>query len=147
MGEATKYFVVKQKAMPEVLLKVVEAKRLLESEKVLTIQEAVDAVGISRSSFYKYKDDIFPFHDNSQGTTITLTFQMDDEPGILSDVLKIIAEYRANILTIHQSIPINGIASLTLSIQVLQTTGDISRMIEQLEGQTSVHHVKILAKE
>ena len=147
MGEATKYFVVKQKAIPEVLLKVVEAKRLLESEKVLTIQEAVDAVGISRSSFYKYKDDIFPLHDNSQGTTITLTFQMDDEPGILSDVLKIIAEYRANILTIHQSIPINGIASLTLSIQVLQTTGDISRMIEQLEGQTSVHHVKILAKE
>ena len=147
MGEATKYFVVKQKAIPEVLLKVVEAKRLLESEKVLTIQEAVVAVGISRSSFYKYKDDIFPFHDNSQGTTITLTFQMDDEPGILSDVLKIIAEYRANILTIHQSIPINGIASLTLSIQVLQTTGDISRMIEQLEGQTSVHHVKILAKE
>ncbi len=147
MGEATKYFVVKQKAIPEVLLKVVEAKRLLESEKVLTIQEAVDAVGISRSSFYKYKDDIFPFHDNSQGTTITLTFQMDEEPGILSDVLKIIAEYRANILTIHQSIPINGIASLTLSIQVLQTTGDISRMIEQLEGQTSVHHVKILAKE
>ena len=147
MGEATKYFVVKQKAIPEVLLKVVEAKRLLESEKVLTIQEAVDAVGISRSSFYKYKDDIFPFHDNSQGTTITLTFQMDDEPGILSDVLKIIAEYRANILTIHQSIPINGIASLTLSIQVPQTTGDISRMIEQLEGQTSVHHVKILAKE
>ena len=106
MGETTKYFVVKQKAIPEVLLKVVEAKRLLESEKVLTIQEAVDAVGISRSSFYKYKDDIFPFHDNSQGTTITLTFQMDDEPGILSDVLKIIAEYRANILTIHQSIPI-----------------------------------------
>lgn len=147
MGETTKYFVVKQKAIPEVLLKVVEAKRLLESEKVLTIQEAVDAVGISRSSFYKYKDDIFPFHDNSQGTTITLTFQMDDEPGILSDVLKIIAEYRANILTIHQSIPINGIASLTLSIQVLQTTGDISRMIEQLEGQSSVHHVKILAKE
>ena len=147
MGETTKYFEVKQKAIPEVLLKVVEAKRLLESEKVLTIQEAVDAVGISRSSFYKYKDDIFPFHDNSQGTTITLTFQMDDEPGILSDVLKIIAEYRANILTIHQSIPINGIASLTLSIQVLQTTGDISRMIEQLEGQPSVHHVKILAKE
>ena len=147
MGETTKYFVVKQKAIPEVLLKVVEAKRLLESEKVLTIQEAVDAVGISRSSFYKYKDDIFPFHDNSQGTTITLTFQMDDEPGILSDVLKIIAEYRSNILTIHQSIPINGIASLTLSIQVLQTTGDISRMIEQLEGQPSVHHVKILAKE
>ena len=145
--EKNKYYVVKERAVPEVLLKVVQAKRLLDSEKVSTVQEAAEQTGISRSSFYKYKDDIFPFHDNSQGTTITLTFQMDDEPGILSDVLKIIAEYRANILTIHQSIPINGIASLTLSIQVLQTTGDISRMIEQLEGQTSVHHVKILAKE
>ncbi len=146
-GETTKYFVVRQKAVPEVLLKVVEAKRLLESEKVLTIQEAVDAVGISRSSFYKYKDDIFQFHDNSQGTTFTLTFQMDDEPGILSDVLKTIAEYHANILTIHQSIPINGIASLSLSIQVLQTTGDVSKMLEQMESKKGVHHVKILAKE
>ena len=147
MGEAAKFFVVKQKAVPEVLLKVVEAKRLLESEKVLTIQDAVDAVGISRSSFYKYKDDIFQFHDNSQGTTFTMTFQMDDEPGILSDVLKIIAEYHANILTIHQSILINGIASLSLSIQVLQTTGDVSKMLEQVEQKQGVHHVKILAKE
>lgn len=147
MGETAQYFVVRKKAVPEVLLKVVEAKRLLESEKVMTIQDAVDAVGISRSSFYKYKDDIFQFHDNSQGTTFTLTFQMDDEPGILSDVLKIIAEYQANILTIHQSIPINGIASLSLSIQVLQTTGDVSKMLEQVENKQGVHHVKILAKE
>lgn len=147
MGDTAKYFVVTQKAVPEVLLKVVEAKRLLESEKVLTIQEAVDAVGISRSSFYKYKEDIFEFHDNSRGTTITLTFQMDDEPGLLSDVLKIIAEYRANILTIHQSIPINGIASLSLSVQVLQTTGDVSKMLEQMEAQKGVHRVKLLAKE
>ena len=147
MGETDRYFVVRRKAVPEVLLKVVEAKRLLESERVLTVQEAVDTVGISRSSFYKYKDDIFQFHDNSQGTTFTMTFQMDDEPGLLSDVLKIIAAYQANILTIHQSIPINGIASLSLSVQVLKTTGDISRMIETLEEQRGVHHVIILARE
>jgi len=147
MGESTGYFVVKQKAVPEVLLKVVEAKRLLESEKVMTVQEAVDRVGISRSSFYKYKDDIFQFHDSSQGTTLTLTFQMDDEPGLLSDVLKIIADFGANILTIHQSIPINGIASLSLSVQVLPTTGDISKMLEAMEQQKGVHYVKIIAKE
>ena len=147
MNEATKYYVVTKKAVPDVLLRVVEAKRLLESEKVPTIQEAVDAVGISRSSFYKYKDDIFQFHDNTQGTILTLTFQMDDEPGLLSDVLKIIAEYHANILTIHQSIPINGIASLSLSVQILQNTGDISKMLEQMEEQKGVHHVKILARE
>lgn len=147
MRDNAKYYMVRQKAIPEVLLKVVEAKNLLESEKVDTIQDAVDAVGISRSSFYKYKDDIFEFHDNARGTTITLTFQMDDEPGLLSDVLKIIADFRGNILTIHQSIPINGIASLSISIQVLQTTGDVSRMIQEMENQKGVHHVMVLAKE
>lgn len=147
MKERTKYFVVRQKAVPEVLLKVVEAKSLLDSEKVLTVQDAVDMVGISRSSFYKYKDDIFQFHDNSQGKTITLTFQMDDEPGLLSDVLKIIADYRGNILTIHQSIPISGVASLSISIQILEETGDVSGMISSMEEQKGVHHIKILAKE
>ncbi len=147
MGDTAKYYVVRKKAVPEVLLKVVEVKRLLESERVSTVQEAVEAVGISRSSFYKYKDDIFQFHDNSPGTTITLTFDMDDEPGLLSEVLKTIADYQANILTIHQSIPINGIASLSLSVQILQTTGDVSKMIEQMEENKGVHHVKVLAKE
>ncbi|MBQ8040230.1 MAG: ACT domain-containing protein, partial [Lachnospiraceae bacterium] len=114
--------------------------------KVLSVQEAVEQVGISRSSFYKYKDDIFQFHDNDQGTTITLTFQMDDEPGLLSDVLKIVADFGANILTIHQSIPINGIASLSISVQVLSTTKNVSQMIETMEGQKGVHYVKIIAK-
>ena len=147
MQDSGKYFVLKQKAVPEVLLKVVEAKRLLDSEKVSSVQEATDAVGISRSSFYKYKDDIFPFHDSSQGRTVTLTLQMDDEPGLLSDVLKIVAEFRANILTIHQSIPINGVASLSISVQILHTTLDVSKMIDAMEAQKGVHHVKILAKE
>ena len=116
----------KRKAVPDVLLRVVEAKRLLESEKVASVQEAAERVGISRSSFYKYKDDIFPFHENSKGKTITMVLQMDDEPGLLSVVLRTVAEYHANILTIHQSIPVNGIASLTLSVDVLPETGDVS---------------------
>lgn len=147
MKENVKYYMVRRKAIPEVLLKVVEAKGLLESEKVGTIQDAVDAVGISRSSFYKYKDDIFELHENARGTTITLTMQVEDMPGLLSDVLKIIADFRGNILTIHQSIPINGAASLSVSIQILQTTGDVARMIQELESQKGVRHVKILAKE
>lgn len=147
MTEKSKYFVLKQKAVPEVLLKVVEAKRLLESERVMTVQEATERVGISRSSFYKYKDDIFPFHDNAKGRTITFVLQMEDEPGLLSMVLNIVAEFRANILTIHQSIPINGVASLTLSIEVLPTTGDISAMIEKIEDQPDVHYLKILGRE
>lgn len=143
----TKYFVVKEQAVPEVLLRVVEAKKLLDTGKVPTVNEATERAGISRSSFYKYKDDIFQFHENSQGTTITLTFQMEDEPGLLSDVLKIIADFGANILTIHQSIPINGVASLSLSVQVLSTTGNVSEMIETMEQQKGVRNVTILAKE
>jgi chorismate mutase len=147
MEQTTEYFVVKQKALPEVLLKVVEAKRLMDSERFMSVQEAVDRVGISRSSFYKYKDDIFPFHDTAAGMTITLTFEMDDKPGLLSDVLKIIATFGANILTIHQSIPINGTASLSISVQVLPTTENISQMVDEMEKQKGVHYVKIIAKE
>ena len=147
MNTANEYYVVRKKAVPEVLLHVVEAKRLLETGSVSSVHQAVEKVGISRSSFYKYKDDIFLFHDTAQGMTITLTFQMDDEPGLLSDVLKMIAGFGANILTIHQSIPINGIASLSLSIQVLPTTGNVSDLLAALEEHRGLHAVKILAKE
>lgn len=143
----SKYYVIKEQAVPEVLLKVVEAKKLLDSGKTSSINEATEQVGISRSSFYKYKEDIFEFHDNANGRTINLSFQMEDEPGILSDVLRIIAETKANILTIHQSVPINGVASLSISIQVLQTTGDVSEMVTQMENHKGVKHVKLLAQE
>ena len=146
-SEKRKYFVVTQKALPEVLLKVVEAKRLLESGRVQTVQEAIDKVGISRSSFYKYQDDIFPYHDNIKGKTFTMVMQMDDEPGLLSEVLRIIAQFHANVLTIHQSIPVNGIASVTLSADVLPTTGDVDLMIEEIESLKGIHYVKIIAKE
>ncbi|MBP5599209.1 MAG: ACT domain-containing protein [Lachnospiraceae bacterium] len=147
MAEMSEYYVIKKKAVPDVLLSVVEAKRLLETHKVSTIQEAVEIVGISRSSFYKYKDDIMEFHDNSQGTTITINAQMDDEPGVLSDLLKIVAEHGANILTIHQSIPINATAALSLSVQILETTLDVASMLEKMEDMPGVHSVKLIAKE
>lgn len=147
MGESSKYFVLKQKAVPEVLLKVVEAKKLLERDTSLTVQDATEMVGLSRSSFYKYKDDIFPFTDNAKGKTVTFVLQMDDKPGLLSAVLKLIAEHEANVLTINQTIPINGVASLTISIEVLETSKDISQMIEAIEGKEGIHYLKILAGE
>jgi len=126
---------------------VVEAKRLLDSERVLTIQEATDAVEISRSSFYKYKDDIFPFHENNRGKTINLMMQVDDVPGLLSNLLNEIAKAHANILTIHQSIPIGGIASLTLGVEILPQTVEVANLIELVERTQGVHYVKILGRE
>ncbi len=147
MEHSNKYYLVKEKAVPEVLLKVVEAKRLLDSEKAMTVQEAADLMGISRSSFYKYKDDIIPFHENVHGRTITLSIQLDDEPGLLSGILHEIATYKANILTIHQAIPINGVATLTLSIDILPITGDFSALVDKVESLKGVHEIKILGRE
>ena len=147
MAEKTSFFVLREKAVPEVLLKVVEAKRLLDSGKVESVQDTTEAVGISRSSFYKYKDDIFPYHENQKGKTITMVIQLDDEPGLLSIVLKTIADFHANILTIHQSIPVNGIASLSLSIDVFPTTGNVEDMKNSIESVQGIHYAKILARE
>lgn len=147
MTDKVQYYVLKEKAVPEVLLKVVEAKRLIESGKIASVQEATESVGISRSSFYKYKDDIFPFHETTRGKTITVVIQLDDEPGLLSGVLKTVAEFHANILTIHQSIPVNGIATLTLSMDILPQTGDVAEMVSKIESVTGIHYVKILSRE
>ena len=141
-----KYYLIKKRAVPEVLLKVIEAKRLLDKDSTMTVQKATEIVGIGRSSFYKYKDDISPFHENAKGSTITFVLQMEDQPGILSNLLKLIAAYDANILTIHQTIPINGIASLTMSVAI-PSSGDITDMIDELGGSNGVHYVKVLAKE
>ena len=146
MTEDSKYYVVKQKALPEVLLKVAQVNKIIETKR-MSIAEATESVGISRSSYYKYKDDIFPFRDNVKGKTITFVLSMDDEPGIPSVVLKTIAEYKANLLTIHQTIPVNGVASLTLSVDILPTTGDSAKMIEQIEQLSGVRYLKILSRE
>ena len=135
MAEKTSFFVLREKAVPEVLLKVVEAKRLLDSGKVESVQDATEAV------------DIFPYHENQKGKTITMVIQLDDEPGLLSIVLKTIADFHANILTIHQSIPVNGIASLSLSIDVFPTTGNVEDMKNSIESVHGIHYAKILARE
>ena len=89
----------------------------------------------------------FPFYDNTKGKTVTFVVQMDDEQGLLSDLLHIVAVYKANILTIHQSIPVNGVATLTLSVEVKDNTGNISKMVEEIEEQDGIHYVKIVSRE
>jgi chorismate mutase len=147
MSENTKYYVIRKKAVPEVLLKVVEVQRLLDGDHGMTIQEAAAQVGISRSSYYKYKDDIFPFHDNKQGKNITCVIEIRDCPGIISTILNVFAKYHTNILTIHQSLPINGIGILTLSVDILSITTDVSAMLNEVESLDRIISVKIIARE
>ena len=142
-----KLYLVSERALPEVLLQVVEAKKLLETKKVMTVGEAAEAVGISRSSFYKYKDEINYFHEDARGKTISFLLEMEDRQGLLSEVLKEVARYGVNILTIHQSIPVNGLASLSLSLQILNGLTDVTDMVASVEAIDEIRRMKILARE
>jgi len=141
------FYIVTQNALPEILLKVIEVKRLLGQKNAPTVMEAVEKVGISRSSFYKYKDDIAEFHENARGKTVTFLLEMLDEPGLLSDVLKIVAQSGANILTIHQSIPTGGVASATISLQILPEMEDITAMMDRIEQENGIKSLRILGAE
>lgn len=142
-----KYYVLREHAVPEVLLKVVEAKKLLESGKAESIQDAADAVGISRSSFYKYKDDISVFHKKDAGKLTTVILQVDDGPGVFLGVLNAIAEYKVNIVNIHQGISVNGLANLMLVLEAPEEADYFPKIIENIGKREGVHYVKILAKE
>jgi chorismate mutase len=145
--EETNYYVIKKKAVPEVLLKVLEVQKLLDSQKALSILEAAEMVGISRSSYYKYKDDIFPFYASKRGKNITFVIELNDQPGVIASILKIFAVYDANILTIHQSVPINGKGLLTVSVDIVSEETNISAMIQEVEHLDDVSYVKIIAME
>ena len=140
------YYVLKEKAVPEVLLRVEKAKRLLESGKCLSASDAAEKAGISRSSFYKYKDEIFKYSKRRRGRRLTVIIRTLDEPGILSRILAIIADLGANILTIHQAVPVNGVAAITLSIDIPMKM-DISVITERIEKTAGVSYAKILAEE
>jgi chorismate mutase len=147
LSESTEYYIVRARAVPEVLRGVARANQLLASGKVRTVNEAAELAGISRSSYYKFKDDIEEFHDSMSGMNITLFCEINDETGILASLLGIISGCNANILTIHQSIPINGVADLSISLQIRDNTEDISQMIRKIEALGGVRKIRIMGRD
>lgn len=145
MKKNIRYYVLREKAVPEVLRKACEAHTLIESGKCHSVAEATERTGISRSSYYKYKDDISPYHEEkATGTTVTMLIQLDDEPGLLSKVLKTVADYGGNILTINQSIPVHGIAALTVSFALFPTSNSVEDMQTAIDETDGIHYVRIL---
>jgi len=147
MKEKHPFYVIDGSVLPEVFLKVVEAKKLLEKDKMLTVQEVAERIGISRSSFYKYKDAIFPFYEKGKSQAITVLIHLQDEAGRLSDVLNYIAEAGGNVLTINQMIPMNGIAIINLCIQTSHMKMGADELIEELTELEGVHEIQVLARE
>ncbi len=145
MTQLPKYYIVEAKALPEVFLKVAEAKWLLETGEVNTVNEAAKATGISRSAFYKYRDAIAPFQNMMAGRILTFQFLLRDVTGLLSSILTIFAQSGANILTINQSIPTNGCASVTISAETTNMTEGVEEMVRALSVTTGVLKAEILA--
>jgi len=124
--------------------KTLEAKQLLESGKVKKINEAVQRVGLSRSAFYKYKDAILPFHTVLKEKIVTLSINLADRSGTLSKLLAIVAETGANVLTINQTIPLQGRANITLSIDTSNMNVNISELVRKLEIMDAVEKVELV---
>lgn len=147
MREDKNFYIVDKSVLPEIFLKVMEVKGLLESGMEKTVQEAVNKVGISRSAFYKYRDAVHPLYENTRGKTVTVAINLLDTPGLLSSILNSIAGAKANILTINQTIPINGVANVTITIETNDMSEDLGSLVEKVEGLSGVQSFKIIARE
>jgi len=147
MDNGSTYFLVDRTVLPEVFSKVIEVKKILGAGRIKTVNDAVKEVGLSRSAFYKYKDFVFPFYETSRGRVITLFFVVEDFSGILSSIINRIAQAKANIITINQNVPINGLADVTISIATTGMSMDIGRLMESIGGIEGVRRQEILARD
>lgn len=147
MNKKSTYFLVDASVLPEVFSKVVEVKKILSKGVTKAVNEAVKEAGISRSAYYKYKDYIFPFYETSRGKVITLFFVVEDFSGILARIINQIAVVKANILTINQNIPINGLADVTISIETDEMNRDINELMEEIGKIEGIRRQEILARE
>ncbi len=140
-----KYYIVEASALPEVFLKVAEAKRLLSTGGAATVNDATKMTDISRSAFYKYRDAIQPFQNMKTGRIITFQFMLRDEPGVLSAILADFAQQDANILTINSIIPTNGYALVTISAETTDVTVTLDELLIQFRSTPGVINAEILA--
>ena len=145
MATDPKYYIVEASALPEIFLKVAETKRLLSVGQAATVNEATQMTGISRSAFYKYRDAVLPFQNMMTGRIITFQLLLHDTPGILSNILTIFADFKANIITINSIVPTNGCAVVTISAETMDLSIQLEELLQQLRGTDGVIKVEILA--
>ena len=143
----SEFFLVKSDMLPEVFGKVMAVKRLLSSGKAESVNEAVQRVGLSRSAYYKYKDAVMPFYETSRGRLVTLIFAVENFPGILSGIILTLAKVKANVLTINQNIPINGLADVSISVETDRMTVDLEQLLDELGRIPGVRSYRILARD
>ena len=141
----SQYILVDTRIAPEVFLKVVEAKKNLSSGKFSTVGDAIADAKLSRSAFYKYKNYVYPHSQVETEQIVTLFFSLDDIAGILSDLLILMSSAGANILTINQNIPANGVANVTVSMRTEHMEMPLDAFVARLRSVEGVNKLEILA--
>jgi chorismate mutase len=141
-----RYFLVRQDILPEALIKTIHAKQLLASGEAATVQEAVDKAGLSRSAFYKYKDGIHPLDKLDREQIVTISMDLQHKTGVLSKVLALMAEVDGNVLTINQTIPLQGKANVVITVDTSQMGDRIADVIRSLNGLDGVNRATIIGR-
>lgn len=147
MQKKTEFLLIDTAVLPDIFLKVIEAKRLLKTGACATASEAAERLKISRSAFYKYKDSVFPFEEMGKDKIVTLLFEVEDQMGVLSGLLKVLAAARTSVLTINQNIPVNHMASITISLRIGEMTMRMEQLIKKLRSVSGVQKLEIISGE
>ncbi len=144
--EKTPFYLVKEDILPEAIKKTIKVKEILKKNDVKTINAAVQAVGLSRSAYYKYKDYVFPFYEASKDKIITLSLLLEHKTGVLSHVLNLISNDSGNIMTINQGIPLQGVANTTISIETKNMSVDLEALLDKLRTIDGVKRLEVLGQ-
>lgn len=141
----SRFYLVREDVLTESMLKTIEAKKMLAIGNAATIQEAAKMVGLSRSAFYKYRDTVFPFESVAKERILTIFIQLEDRKGSLASILDIVTSAKCNVLTIHQTIPVQGRANVTLSLDVTAIDIKVERFIQRLKAPDFIESVSIIS--
>ncbi|MEF2243332.1 MULTISPECIES: ACT domain-containing protein [unclassified Paenibacillus] len=143
---ADRYFVVREDLLPEGIVKTIQVKEMLNRGEAVTVHEAVERIGISRSAFYKYKDGVYPLSELARDRIVTISMDLEHRSGILSTVLALVAGQSGNVLTINQSIPLQGFANVVISVDISEMSGELTTLVELLRKQQGVRKAAVIGQ-
>lgn len=146
MAPKSSLILVEESVLPKTAAKVLYAKQLLARGEAKTVSQAINMAGISRGAFYKYKDSVFAYRDDSDGRLITLSVVLADLPGVLSGILSMVSELGGNVVTVNQNIPVDSVAHMSLSLRLPRELSTLS-LLEQVEKSEGVVSLKLISEE
>ncbi|WP_053374803.1 ACT domain-containing protein [Paenibacillus sp. FJAT-27812] len=141
-----RYYVVREDILPEAIMKTIQVKEMLSRGEAATVHEAVERAGLSRSAFYKYKDGVYALNELERERIATISMDLEHRSGVLSNVLSTVASLEGNVLTMNQTIPLQGLANVVISVDVSQLSGELSSLVDMLRSLPGVRKASVIGQ-